>query len=46
MYIGRTIDMRAAHLAILLIRCPIKSRRYPAKNERLVTADELARLGL
>lgn len=46
MYIGRTIDMRTAHLAILLIRCPIKSRRYPAKNERLVTADELARLGL
>ena len=46
MYIGRTIDMRAAQIALLLIRCPIKSRRYPAKQERLATPDELARLGL
>lgn len=39
MYISRT-DTRAARIALSLIRCPIKSRRYPAKQERLVTPQE------
>ena len=44
MYISRTFDSRAAQLALLLIRRPIKSRRYPAKQERLITPEEFARL--
>jgi len=28
-----------------LLRHPIKSREFPAKNERLITADELLRYG-
>ncbi len=27
-------------------RHPVKSREFPAKNERLVTADELLRFGV
>ncbi|CDO33220.1 hypothetical protein [Mycolicibacterium porcinum] len=40
MYISRTIDARPARIALSLIRCPIKSRRYPASQERLVTPQE------
>lgn len=32
--------MRTARIAFSLIRCPIKSRRYPASQERLVTPQE------
>jgi hypothetical protein len=43
-YISRTVDARTARIALSLIRCPIKSRRYPAKQERLVTPQEAALL--
>ena len=45
MYISRTFDTRTARIALLLIRRPIKSRRYPANQERLVTPEEIALLG-
>lgn len=41
---SRTFDMRTARIALLLIRRPIVSRRYPAEQERLVTPQELASL--
>ena len=44
-YISRTFDTRTARIALLLIRRPIKSRRYPANQERLVTPEEIALLG-
>jgi hypothetical protein len=28
-----------------MFRHPVKSREFPAKNERLITADELVRFG-
>lgn len=42
---SRTFDTRTARIALLLIRRPIMSRRYPAEQERLVTPQELAALG-
>ncbi|MGW4098278.1 MULTISPECIES: hypothetical protein [unclassified Mycobacterium] len=44
MDISRTVDTRTARIALSLIRCPIKSRRYPARQERLVTPQEAALL--
>lgn len=44
MNMSRTFDMRTARIALLLIRRPIVSRRYPAEQERLVTPQELASL--
>ena len=44
MDISRAFETRAVELAFLLIRRPIKSRGYPAKQERLVTEKDLARL--
>ncbi|MBP3086604.1 hypothetical protein [Mycolicibacterium fortuitum] len=44
MDISRTVDGRTMRIALSLIRCPIKSRRYPAKHERLVTPQEAALL--
>lgn len=44
MYISRTFDARTARIALLLIRRPLKSRRYPAEDERLVTPQEAALL--
>ncbi|MCV7202262.1 hypothetical protein H7J71_09560 [Mycolicibacterium peregrinum] len=44
MYLSRTVDTRTTRIALSLIRCPIKSRRYPAKQERLVTPQEVALL--
>jgi hypothetical protein len=29
-----------------LFRHPVRSREFPAKNERLVTADEMLRFGV
>ncbi len=46
MYINWTFETRAARIAFWLIHHRMKSRGYPAKHERLVTAKELARLGL
>ncbi|MGI9125722.1 MAG: hypothetical protein ACR2JM_13375 [Mycobacterium sp.] len=37
---------RAARTAWSVLRHPVKSREFPAKQERLVTADELIRYGL
>ena len=37
---------RAARVAWSLMRHPVKSREFPAKHERLVTAAELMRYGL
>jgi hypothetical protein len=45
-HISRAFETRAVELAFLLIRRPIKSRGYPAKQERLVTEKDLARLGM
>ncbi|BDY32812.1 hypothetical protein MMAG44476_05636 [Mycolicibacterium mageritense DSM 44476 = CIP 104973] len=41
---SRTFDTRTARIALLLIRRPIKSRRYPENEERLVTPEEAALL--
>jgi hypothetical protein len=40
----RAFDTRTARIALLLIRRPIKNRRYPAEQERLVTPEEIALL--
>jgi hypothetical protein len=37
---------RFGRIAWSLLRHPIKSREFPAKAERLVTPDELARYGI
>ncbi|MCB1263196.1 MAG: hypothetical protein KDB56_01090 [Mycobacterium sp.] len=37
---------RAGRFARSLLRHPVKSRDFPAEQERLVTADELMRYGL
>ncbi|WP_264028683.1 hypothetical protein [Mycolicibacterium brisbanense] len=42
---SRTFETRTARIALLLIRRPIMSRRYPEEQERLVTQQELAALG-
>ncbi|GAT14254.1 putative uncharacterized protein [Mycolicibacterium thermoresistibile] len=36
---------RMGRIAWSLLRHPVKSREFPAKNERLITADELLRYG-
>jgi hypothetical protein len=36
---------RMSRIAWSLFRHPVKSREFPAKHERLVTADELVRFG-
>lgn len=36
---------RLGRMAWSLLRHPLKSREFPAKHERLVTAAELLRLG-
>ena len=38
--------MRAARATWSILRHPVKSRGFPAKHERLVTADEMMRYGL
>ena len=37
---------RAGRMAWSLLRHPVKSREFPAEQERLVTSDELMRYGL
>jgi hypothetical protein len=37
--------LRMSRIAWSLLRHPVKSREFPAKHERLVTADELLRFG-
>jgi hypothetical protein len=37
---------KMSRIAWSLLRHPVKSREFPAKHERLVTADELLRFGV
>jgi hypothetical protein len=37
---------RMGRIAWSLLRHPVRSRDFPAKHERLVTADELVRYGV
>ena len=36
---------RASRMAWSLLRHPVRSREFPARRERLITADELLRYG-
>jgi hypothetical protein len=42
--INKRFETRTARFALLLIRHPVRTRRCLARNERLVTAVELAQL--
>jgi hypothetical protein len=45
-YINPIARIRMGRIAWSLIRHPVKSREFPAKHERLITADELLRFGV
>lgn len=45
MYINPLSRSRMGRIAWSLLRHPVKSREFPAKNERLVTSAELLRFG-
>jgi hypothetical protein len=45
-YINPISRSRMGRIARSLFRHPVKSREFPAKNERLITADELLRFGV
>ena len=40
------MSRKMSRIAWSLLRHPVKSRGFPAKHERLVTADELLRFGV
>jgi hypothetical protein len=44
-YLTPISQSRVGRIAWSLIRHPVKSREFPAKHERLITADELLRYG-
>ena len=46
MHINPLSRSRMSRIAWSLFRHPVKSREFPAKQERLVTADELVRYGV
>lgn len=46
MYMNPISRYRAGRMAWLLFLHPVKSREFPAKAERLITADELFRYGV
>ncbi len=46
MYINPISRSRVGRIAWSLFRHPLKSREFPAKHERLVTAAELVRYGV
>jgi hypothetical protein len=46
MHINPLSKSRMGRIAWSLIRHPVKSRDFPAKHERLVTAAELVRYGV
>jgi len=46
MYISPLSRSRMSRMAWSLFRHPVKSREFPAKQERLITADELMRYGV
>ena len=43
MYTNPIYRYRMARIAWSLVRHPLKSRGFPARRERLITADELLR---
>jgi len=45
-YINPISKSRMGRIAWSLLRHPVRSRDFPAKHERLVTADELLRYGV
>lgn len=45
MYLNPMSRSRVRRIAWSFFRHPVKSREWPAKHERLVTADELVRFG-
>ncbi|AFM19729.1 hypothetical protein Mycch_5042 [Mycolicibacterium chubuense NBB4] len=46
MHISPITRSRMGRIAWSLFRHPVKSREFPAKAERLITADELLRWGV
>jgi len=46
MYISSLSRSRVSRIAWSLFRHPVKCREFPAKQERLITADELVRYGV
>ena len=46
MYINPLSRSRMSRIAWSLFRHPVKCREFPAKQERLITADELMRYGV
>ena len=46
MYLNPLNKSRVSRIAWSLFRHPLKSREFPAKAERLITADELLRYGV
>jgi len=45
-YLNPLSRYRVSRIAWSLFRHPVKCREYPAKAERLITADELLRFGV
>jgi hypothetical protein len=45
-YMNPMTRSRVSRIAWSWFRYPVKSREFPAKHERLVTADELMRYGV
>lgn len=45
MYSNPIVRSRMGRIAWSMLRYPVRNREYPAKLERLVTADELVRYG-
>ena len=45
MYLVPITRLRVWRIAWSLFRYPLKSREFPARHERLVTADDLMRFG-
>jgi hypothetical protein len=46
MHVNPIARSRVGRIAWSLFRHPVKSREFPAKNERLATADDLLRFGV
>ena len=46
MYLNPRSRSRVGRIAWSMLRHPLKAREYSAKNERLITADELLRFGI
>ncbi|MFY2859300.1 hypothetical protein ACOJVU_05650 [Mycobacterium sp. THU-M104] len=45
MHVNPVPQSRVGRIAWSLFRHPVKSREFPAKNERLVTAEEMLQFG-